>query len=367
MRFCKSESLQRKVVYSENRWQRGVSQAMNGKKREKKAGKCMRFSVVIPVYNAEQYLSCCVNSIQTQDFKDFEIILVDDGSTDGSRKLCDELAQNDGRIRVFHKENGGLSDARNVGVEKAEGEYILFVDSDDYISPNAFCEIDRVIQRNNEPELICLECKKVYEDSEKTVPMNDGISEEINELRGDELCRYFGTRNKYPASACTKAIRRVFFLKNELFFEKGRLSEDLEWATRLFTAVKSAAYCPVAYYNYRQDRAGSISTDLSGENYLHICDTIEKAETLAKQQSNRAKKQMLYSFMEYMFRFLLIGERQISKEKKKKYRQDVKHFSYVLGTRKDKKSRLTAMLYRCCGACISGRVLEAHLSLHKHA
>ena len=93
-------------------------------------------SVIVPVYNAGRHLPRCVQSIQSQTMRDLEIILVDDGSTDGSARLCEELASADDRIRVFHKKNGGVSSARNFGIEKAKGEYLLFVDADDFIHPD---------------------------------------------------------------------------------------------------------------------------------------------------------------------------------------------------------------------------------------
>ena len=93
----------------------------------------MRFSIILPIYNVEKYLKECVDSILKQTFLDYELILVDDGSTDGSPELCDKLAETDGRIRVLHKKNGGLSDARNAGTNIAKGDYIIYIDSDDFI------------------------------------------------------------------------------------------------------------------------------------------------------------------------------------------------------------------------------------------
>ncbi|MDV4357675.1 glycosyltransferase, partial [Enterococcus faecium] len=92
-----------------------------------------RISIIVPVYNVEKYLKKCVDSILGQTFTDFELLLIDDGSTDNSGSICDELAKTDNRIKVIHKENGGLSDARNIGIEVAKGDFIGFIDSDDYI------------------------------------------------------------------------------------------------------------------------------------------------------------------------------------------------------------------------------------------
>ena len=112
-------------------------------------------SIIVPVYNVEQYLEKCVNSIINQSYKNLEIILVDDGATDNSGKICDELAKLDNRIKVYHKENGGLSDARNYGVERATGEYIGFVDSDDYIDPKMYEKLYEAIKKENVDVVEC--------------------------------------------------------------------------------------------------------------------------------------------------------------------------------------------------------------------
>ncbi|MBQ5852329.1 MAG: glycosyltransferase family 2 protein, partial [Lachnospiraceae bacterium] len=93
-------------------------------------------SIVVPVYNVEKYLERCVDSLINQTYENIEILLIDDGSKDNSGQMCDEYANKDSRITVYHKENGGLSDARNYGMDRAKGEYIIFIDSDDYVEPN---------------------------------------------------------------------------------------------------------------------------------------------------------------------------------------------------------------------------------------
>ena len=96
---------------------------------------CSLISVIVPVYNVREYIDRCVTSILQQTYKQFEILLIDDGSTDGSEKRCDNYKESDERIRVYHKKNGGLSDARNCGIQKAKGEYLTFIDADDYVGP----------------------------------------------------------------------------------------------------------------------------------------------------------------------------------------------------------------------------------------
>ena len=112
-------------------------------------------SVIVPVYNVEAYLDRCVASITSQDFNNLEIILVDDGSTDASAKMCDAYAAADTRIKVIHKQNGGLSDARNAGIDIAHGEYIAFIDSDDFILPGYFSYLHRLITQADADIAVC--------------------------------------------------------------------------------------------------------------------------------------------------------------------------------------------------------------------
>ena len=123
-------------------------------------------SIIVPVYNVEKYLEKCVNSIVNQTYKNLEIILVDDGATDSSGKLCDKLAKIDNRIKVYHKENGGLSDARNYGVERATGDYIGFVDSDDYIDSEMYGKLYEAIKKENVDVAEC-NLKIIYPDREE--------------------------------------------------------------------------------------------------------------------------------------------------------------------------------------------------------
>jgi glycosyltransferase involved in cell wall biosynthesis len=112
-------------------------------------------SIIVPVYNVEKYLEKCLKSILHQIFSDFELILIDDGSTDSSGRICDEYLKRDSRIKVFHKENGGLSSARNYGIEKSTGKYIGFVDSDDYIAKDMYEVLYNNLQRENADVSMC--------------------------------------------------------------------------------------------------------------------------------------------------------------------------------------------------------------------
>ena len=128
----------------------------------------MQFSIVIPVYNVAPYLRECVDSVLAQNSTDYEIILVDDGSTDNSPAICDEYAEKYSQIKVIHKTNGGLSDARNFGIKKAQGDYLMFLDSDDFWNrENVLLDLHNIIKENN-PDLIIHELSSFY-NSEKII------------------------------------------------------------------------------------------------------------------------------------------------------------------------------------------------------
>lgn len=320
----------------------------------------MLFSIIVPVYNVEKYIEKCITSIQNSKFDDYEIILVDDGSTDNSAFICDQLKST--KVNVIHKINGGLSDARNVGINSSKGDYILFVDSDDFINPDALTDIKESIVNRNFPDIVCLECSKFYEDSNRLVNLNDGITSLIDDLSGDDLYNYFANLNKFPASACTKAINRRFLLDKSLFFKKGRLSEDYEWSIRLFSCISTAAYCATEYYYYRQAREGSITTSAGYKNMLHIFETVKEGCDLAKTEQNPCKKRMIYSFIEYIFRFLIMGYDYVDDKYRNSYKKELQKYSFILGTRRDKASVLIQYTYKILGVSLSNKVLRFYIN-----
>lgn len=321
----------------------------------------MQFSIIVPVYNVNDYLIRCVESIENQEYVDYEVILVDDGSTDKSSETCDSLKKKYSNIIVIHKQNGGLSDARNEGIKAAKGEYVLFVDGDDYIGEAALIEIEKVIRATNSPDIVCLELVKVFEGSTNIVKMGDGIDASINDLHNEEVYIYLANLPKYPASACTKAIKRKLFENFDLYFKKGLLSEDLEWSVRLFLAAKTFSYCPYQYYFYRQARKGSISNTPSEKKVMDILDTFQKWTEYSSSLEDNAQKNMIMSYMEYIFRFLVVGYENISKENRKVFLENVKKNSWILGTRSDLPSKCIKSCYQIFGINFTGKILKGYL------
>lgn len=230
-------------------------------------------TVIVPVYNILEYLPRCVHSIMAQTYTNLEIILVDDGSTDGTGELCDELAGEDSRIKVYHKENGGSSSARNFGLKEARGQYVGFVDSDDYIAPDMYRQLlegirkyrvsaaqtarDEIDEKGNLLPNIC---------APPETPLIMGAEEFLRELlmhRGD-------------CSFCTKLIRRDFFPEDA--FPVGKLNEDFHLLVRMLPRIGSLVSLPEQAYHVFY-RIGSNSRRADRENFSPVFgDCVENAD-----------------------------------------------------------------------------------------
>ena len=197
----------------------------------------MQFSIVIPVYNVAPYLRECVDSVLAQNSTDYEIILVDDGSTDNSPAICDEYAEKYSQIKVIHKANGGLSDARNFGIKKAQGDYLMFLDSDDFWNrENVLLDLHNIIKENN-PDLIIHELSSFY-NSEKII-LRKFKNKEIQNFSYDfkEDLKYLVNNDIYYATACNKVIKTSIVKENNIEFPKGKLHEDIAWCADIISHI----------------------------------------------------------------------------------------------------------------------------------
>ena len=217
----------------------------------------VRYSIIIPVYNVQEYLVRCVESIVDQNYpKDkLQVLLVDDGSTDNSGALCDAFADSYSFIEVYHKTNGGLSDARNYGMERATGEYILFLDSDDYLSADACAKFNEAIAAQpKKPDVVAAAMVKHIREEEILVGR---VSEGF--LTGEEFLATELNNGKFCVAACSYVFKRTLLVENELIFWKGMLHEDEDFTPRALLAAKSVLSTNIRFYHY-VIRENSITT-----------------------------------------------------------------------------------------------------------
>ena len=213
-------------------------------------------SIIVPVYNTGEYLVPCLQSLCDQSYKNLEIILVDDGSTDGSGAICDEFAQRDDRVRVIHQKNTGVSSARNAGLDLASGDYLTFVDADDGLLPEAVETALRYL-RENDADVVTYGWQKIFSDDGHTEECAEPFSctEDIPGVLREILEHYSAFGGGYPWNKLWRNNGNVARFERELYY-----FEDLEWVIRMLLGIQRIVVCPDCLYRYRI-HAGSVSND----------------------------------------------------------------------------------------------------------
>lgn len=222
-------------------------------------------SVIVPVYNVEKYLERCLNSIINQTYKNLQIIVVDDGSTDSSGKICDQYKEKDERIQVIHKKNGGLSDARNQGLKIATGEYIGFVDSDDYIAQDMFETLYNAIEKYN-ADISIVSFYEIY--NGKVIGVRD--SKNIEEMNKFEAMNELLKDTKIQSYAWNKLFKHDLFKKME--FPTGKNFEDIATTLLLFEKSNKVVLVeePKYYYVRRDDSIVGVRNSKTYNDYLEV-------------------------------------------------------------------------------------------------
>lgn len=314
-----------------------------------KNGDSFFFSVVVPVYNVKKYLRKCVQSIAEQeDFGDtFEIILIDDGSCDGSEYICEELEAQYSFLHVIHQKNAGLGAARNAGIRLAKGKYLLFVDADDFISKDSLYHIWAEVKKNR-ADLYFLESRKYYETGKRSM-VNDGRLKMVSSLGKAECMKLFSILSRYPGSAWDKLVRRDFILENQIFFEEHVLSEDLIWVLKCLLFAESYYYIEADYYNYRQGRSGSITDGNAKRRATDLLHAIQQGIILAKSPIGEKYQREIYSMMAYEAEVLLLFLGMMKRTERKSFRDKAESILWLLKYRHTRRTKCICFLVRNTG------------------
>lgn len=303
-------------------------------------------SVIIPVYNVEKYLKNCLDSVINQTYKNIEIILVDDGSTDNSGKICDEYAQKDLRIKVIHKENGGLSDARNVGIEQSIGKYITFIDSDDDIDTGYVRYLYELLNRNNTKMSIAA---YTVVSKEKKIDIGAGYEEKV--LTTEECLDRMLCEEGFTISSCAKLYSKELF--QNVQFPIAKLNEDNGTTYKLILQCEKIAYGNKSIYNYYK-RENSIMTSSFNLKKLDLitltdemCDNIDEKYPNLKECTDKKRITSRFSILRQMLvgkldaeqefvmkeieRYIKKRKKQILKNKKMNKRDKIALITLLLG------------------------------------
>lgn len=299
-------------------------------------------SIIVPVYKVEKYLEKCVKSILKQTYTNLEIILVDDGSPDKCGQLCDELAKEDDRIKVYHKENGGLSDARNYGVERANGEYIGFVDSDDYIHESMYEKLYEAIKKSG---TLIVECglTRVYKNTLR--PHYEGEDYFLILDKQGYLKEYLENRRLYGSAWC-KLIHRD--LAKKIKFPIGKIYEDAFYTLELLNNVDKYTLISGNYYYY-YIRENSITTRPFSSKDMDYIEIMEKICNYTLSNFPIYREQLLvrltFAYIS-IFNQLIVTANYKKKKEYKILREKLKdiHFKIITNKKAPKNLKIAVLL-----------------------
>ncbi len=304
-------------------------------------------SVIVPVYNVEDYLVKCVDSILNQTHRALEVILVNDGSSDASGSICDAFAEKDSRVRVIHKENGGLSSARNAGIEAASGEYISFIDSDDWIEPDAYAHLLSLMERYQ----VKLVCGGNYDVDGGTGNRTLGLTPKKEEgISAEEMVGRMFLWQGCDSSVCDKLFHRQ--LLENFRFPEGKVSEDVAITYKIVLAAQRVAMSDRPFYNYYH-RTGSISRAVSiTDKSFHFSQHTEEIYSYIREHHPAIEPQARYLRVRSLSHILLNleqAEADVRKQFAVQYRHArkelKKHTGFILKTSYlGKKEKVTDLL-----------------------
>lgn len=308
----------------------------------------MKLSIIVPVFRTEKYLVQCVESVLSQDYSNFELILVDDGSDDNSPTICDEYALKDSRVIVFHQNNSGPSAARNAGICLATGDYILFLDSDDYWDEkNALSQLI--------PDLNCdvinFGFKKYFEYSNKVASkwISSQDKRKFDELASSEdKISFIVEHSGYLSCPWNKAIRKNLFKTNLLSFREGVLSEDIDWSARVLLAAKSMGLSTCNFYCYRQ-RENSITKTIGLRHLQDLKNNIELCDTFLTNHISFQRKQAYYIYLAYQAGTFFASSSLVSRPDAKKLVLESKSLCNLLKYGHEFKIKILYLAYRLIG------------------
>lgn len=243
----------------------------------------MRLSIIIPVYNVEQYLRKCLDSVLQQDIphEEYEVIVVNDGSPDGSLAIAKEYAYKYSNVKVESRPNGGLSAARNTGLEHAQGEYVWFVDSDDWVEPNSIGVLLDYAEKN-ELDVQCFNLQLAFEDG-RLEKYNVSYEESVHIYKGEEFLCKVGM----PPAAWAALYKREFLQQNNLKFYEGILHEDQEFTPRAYYLAERIAYNNRIVYNYFQRQGGIMRSNRSSKRSMDLLIIADSLYVFTQDRVNK--------------------------------------------------------------------------------
>ncbi|MEG3030397.1 MAG: glycosyltransferase family A protein [Oscillospiraceae bacterium] len=289
------------------------------------------FSIIIPVYNVEKYLRYCMESILSQQFTDYEVILVDDGSTDKSGGMCDEYAAQDSRVRAIHQQNKGLGGARNTGILNAQGEWILFLDSDDSMPKSTLENWKASMSQNKQAEVIA--ARFMFQDKDNNVYYDEKafkrqfVSGKCETQALQEAIKRYDESSGW--AVWKLGVKRQTILEKQVFFKEDiRHAEDLYWIFKLFMSVEDIYFEDIYVCVYRINRDGNLSGNTFGM-MQGVLDTIKCFEKEFGDGELTENQRFVLAFLTNMFFYNVIRTQNLPAEQAKARKKMVNDNRYI--------------------------------------
>ncbi len=316
----------------------------------------MLFSIIVPVYNIENWIETCVDSILEQSYEDYEIILVDDGSTDRSGKICDDYrAKYPDKVQVIHKENEGQSIARNIGIGLANGQYLLLVDGDDYIKADTLERLSKVIEENA-PDIVLSEGMYRVND-EKIFEEHRFKAKEFKGLSGQEALRKTaGIAINW--SPCGKCYKNEFWKKHHFRFVGKRTWEDFQLIDQIVIEAESVAMIP-SFYFYRA-RAGSTTHEIKAQNLIDILDGFDEWKLYLEKNPliENLKENLQAIHAELLYKTVWGYAFLVEKEYTPEILNRSKQYLYLLNANQSKVCKAVKIMIMICGVKNTAYILS---------
>lgn len=293
----------------------------------------MFFSVIIPMYNVKSYIAECLQSILCQSMKDFEVVIVDDGSTDGSAEIVRAFMEKDSRIRLISQKNTGQSGARNHGLREGRGDYIIFLDSDDFLLRDDFLADLSAEIKSTDADVVMYKYVKYFGGDN---PLSEKCHYSFLLAQGvslpDKLIPILAENDAYYGSAWTKTVRRSILIDNGIFFDEGLCCEDFDWSYRVIEKSKKITCIDKEYIAYRQ-RQGSVTKSGSLKNTADFLKMVEKYKERYESYDLDISEEMrlgLLATVAKLYSNLLINYGRLKPKDKKLLKSEIKALAPVL-------------------------------------
>ena len=321
----------------------------------------MRFSIIVPVFNCLKSLQYCVDSILTQSFDDFELILVDDGSTDGTSNLCDLLQKADQRVRVIHRTNGGTSAARNTGIASANGEYLAFLDNDDvWLHDNVLLKLDACIQARHS-DIICFRTVDCWLDDNSEIAkqppaplLNASFFDDVSALIKVSF---------YTPAVWSKVVKADLIQSHSITFPDGMRNEDVDFSCKLLQVAESIDFIDDVFYLWIRGRSESQSSKAVNSKIANDLASIIKTNADNARALEDERKRIIEEFLSFPYAVWMTYTYAFSHDELANQWAIMKDYSYLLNRDGDQRAQMVRNVSRLFGASTTRRIAALAASI----